>query len=105
LTDEFVPVMPLGDLQEGYVSPAYVNGVYIALYVIDGVAYCTDDVCTHEDNLLSEGGYVEGDEVECSYHGARFNVKTGEVTQQPARFALRTYPTEVREGLVYVAVS
>ena len=105
MADEFVPVMRLDALREGYVSPAYVNGVYIALYLIEGVTYCTDDVCTHEDNLLSEGGYVEGDEVECAYHGARFNVKTGYVTQSPASYALRTYPTEVRDGLVYVAVS
>ena len=101
---EFVPALPLESLKEGDVVPARLNGHLLALYLVDGQPYCTDDVCTHEDNLLSDGGFVDGDEVECAWHGARYNLKTGEVTRLPASFPIRTYPVEVRDGMVYVAI-
>ena len=101
---EFVPVMALADLKEGEVVGARLNGAWLALYLVDGQPYCTGDICTHEDNLLSDGGFVEGEAVECIYHGARFSVKTGEVVRLPAVDPIRTYPVEVRDGQVFVAL-
>lgn len=100
----FVAALPIGSLREGIIAPAMAEGVYVALYMIDGRLYCTEDVCTHEDNPLSDGGFVDGEEVECSYHGARFNVTDGRVTQSPAIYPLRTYPVEVRDEVIYVDV-
>ena len=39
--------------------------------------YAIEDVCTHDGGILT-GGPVEGDEVVCPRHGARFCVRTGE---------------------------
>ena len=100
---EFLPAIPLAMLKEGEIIPLRLNGFYLAFYLVEGQPYCTDDLCTHEDNLLSEG-YVDGDEVECAYHGARFNVKTGEATRFPAPSSIGSYPIEVRGGYVYVAL-
>jgi nitrite reductase/ring-hydroxylating ferredoxin subunit len=90
-------------LREGLIVPGNVNGRELAFYLLDGRPYCTDDLCTHEDNLLSEG-YVDGDEVECAYHGARFDIRTGAATRLPAPSSIRSYPVEVRDGQVYVAL-
>jgi 3-phenylpropionate/trans-cinnamate dioxygenase ferredoxin subunit len=101
---EFVPAVPLDSLKEGEVTAAKIGSQQIALYIVDGTPYCTEDICTHEECNISDGGFVEGDEVECPCHGARFNVKTGEVTAPPAIEPMRPFPVEVRDGQVYVRV-
>jgi nitrite reductase/ring-hydroxylating ferredoxin subunit len=100
---EFVPVLPLEAMVEGQVVGAQVNGRFVALYLLEGQPYCTEDVCTHEFTSLSESGSVDGEEVECGEHGARFNIKTGEVTRSPASGPIRTFAVEVRDGQVFVA--
>lgn len=99
---EFVPVAPLDSLKTGEVTAASVGGRQVGLYLVDGQPYCLEDICTHEECLISDGGFVEGEEVECPCHGARFNIKTGEVTLLPATEPLRTFPVQVRHGQVYV---
>jgi len=101
---EFVRAIPFATLKEGNIIPARLNGYYLAFYLLDGQPYCTDDLCTHEDNMLSEG-FLDGDEVECAYHGARYNLKTGQATRSPAPSSIRSYPVEIREGFVYVGLA
>ena len=102
---EFLPAVSLDSLKEGEVTPALVNKVQVALYLVDGTPYCTEDICTHEECNISDGGFVEGEEVECACHGARFKIKTGEVAAPPAIDPLRTFPVEVRDNQVYVSTS
>ena len=69
----------------------------------DGNFYAIDDVCTHENFLLS-GGELFDLQVECPQHGSRFNLKTGAVTGLPAVIATKVYPVTVENGEVYVDV-
>ena len=69
----------------------------------DDTFYALDDVCTHENFLLSQGELFEFD-VECPQHGSRFNVKTGKVTGLPAVIPTRTFPVTVEGGDVFVDV-
>lgn len=102
---EFQPAVPLASLKPREITPVIINGYQVALYLVDGTPYCTEDMCTHEMCFISEGGFIHGDEVECACHGARFNIKSGEVTALPADEPIRTFPVEVRDGQVYVAVT
>ena len=101
---EFQPAAPLDSLKPGEVTMAKIGRQQLALYIVDGQPYCTEDICTHEECFISDGGFVEGDEVECPCHGARFNVKTGEVKAPPADEPLRSFPCEVRDGQVFVRI-
>jgi naphthalene 1,2-dioxygenase system ferredoxin subunit len=101
---EYVPVLRLEALAERKVVPVQVNGRFVALYLVDGQPYCTEDLCTHEYTSLSESGSVDGAEVECGEHGARFNIKTGEATRPPAIGSIRTFAVEVRDGQVFIAL-
>ncbi len=65
--------------------------------------YAIDDVCTHENFLLSQGEMVDF-EVECPQHGSRFDVRTGKVTGLPAVIPARTFPVSVEGSDVYVDV-
>ena len=69
----------------------------------DGNFYAIDDVCTHENFLLSQGELF-GLQVECPQHGSRFNLKTGAVTGMPAVIPTKVYPVTVEDGEVYVDV-
>jgi 3-phenylpropionate/trans-cinnamate dioxygenase ferredoxin component len=80
-----------------------VDGAPIAIFHVDGSFYATADVCTHEEASLSEGE-LEGEIVECPLHGARFNVRTGEVKALPAVVRLRTYPLRVVDNAIEVEV-
>ena len=77
----------------------------LALFKLqDGSCHVTADACTHGDASLSEG-FVEGDEIECPWHGGRFCVRDGRATAPPAGFALRVWPVRVVDGQVCIALA
>ncbi len=67
----------------------------------EGTIYALEDRCSHQDYPLSAGELEDG-QVECSFHGARFDVCTGRATQLPAIAPVRTFDVEVRDGSVYI---
>lgn len=66
----------------------------VAVFNLDGSFYVIDDTCTHGKASLADG-YLEGEEVECPFHGGRFCVKTGEARSFPATEAVKSYPVQV----------
>jgi nitrite reductase/ring-hydroxylating ferredoxin subunit len=80
------------------------SGPAVAIFRVDGALYCVDDTCTHEESSLADG-YIEGDVVECSFHFARFSIRTGAVLGLPATLPLHTYPVKVEDGKVYVELA
>lgn len=70
---------------------------------VEGEFYAIDDLCTHEDFSLSYG-CIKGDQVQCSLHGARFNVKTGAPMLEPAEIPLKTYPVTIEAERIFVEV-
>ena len=79
------------------------NGHAYAIYNTDSGFYCTDGMCTHEEEHL-EMGLVTGDIIECPLHQGRFNIVTGKALSAPVCVDLKTYPTKVEDGQVYVQV-
>ena len=75
----------------------------IAIYLVDGAVYATDNRCTHGDARLCDG-FVEGHEIECPHHQGRFDIRTGAPTGAPASVAIATYPARLEGGRVQVRV-
>jgi len=75
----------------------------LAVFNVAGQFYVTDDACTHGPGSLSEG-YIEDDIVECNFHNGQFNIRTGEVVSPPCMVPVKTYPTVVEDGTVYIEV-
>lgn len=69
----------------------------------DGQYCAISDTCSHGQVSLSEGE-VDGTEVECWGHGARFDVFTGRPTSLPAIVAVDSYPTRIEGGNVLVDI-
>jgi 3-phenylpropionate/trans-cinnamate dioxygenase ferredoxin subunit len=80
-----------------------IEGHRIALFNLDGEIYAIDNTCTHVGGPLSLGR-VENDEVECPWHGSRFDIKTGEVRMFPAKEDVATYHVRVTGDDVEVEI-
>ena len=100
---DFVKIATTGDVAPGEVKVYDVDGKRIALCNVDGTFYAIDDVCTHDGGPLDQG-QLEGEQIECPRHGARFDVRTGRAVVLPAIVPVRTYPVEVVDGDVKVQV-
>jgi nitrite reductase/ring-hydroxylating ferredoxin subunit len=75
----------------------------IAVYLVEGAYYATSNICTHASALLTDG-MMDGCEIECPLHNARFDVRTGEVLSSPAEVDLETFKTRIVDGNVEVLV-
>lgn len=77
---------------------------HIAIYRVGDDFYATQDSCSHEEWSLGEDGELEGHEVLCSLHLARFDIRDGRALCLPALKPLKTYPVSVTDGQVLVDV-
>jgi len=101
---EFVRVAMADELAPGQGKLVEVNDKEIALFNVDGSFYAIDRTCTHMGGPLSEGE-LEGTRVTCPWHGAVFDVTTGDVLGPPAARGVTKYNTRVENGGVEVEVS
>src|SRR5437773_10258069 len=77
------------------------SGLTVAVFNIDGEFFVTDDACTHGPGSLSEG-YLDGDFVECNFHGGQFNVRTGAVVSPPCMVPVKTYAVTIEDGMILI---
>ena len=66
---------------------AEAGGHQIALFNVDGTVSAIEGTCTHRGGPLGEGS-LEGTTVTCPWHGATFDVRTGNHLTAPAVAAL-----------------
>ena len=100
---KLVKVAQTGELPAGTGKVVQADGRAIALFNVEGTFYAIDNTCTHRGGPLGEGA-LSGDTVECPLHGAHFNVKTGAVTNPPARAGVRSFPVKIEGNDVLVEV-
>jgi 3-phenylpropionate/trans-cinnamate dioxygenase ferredoxin component len=91
---EFVKVARAADVPPGQGRLIEVGGRRLALFNCAGTFYTVDDTCTHAQASLSEG-FLQGAEIECPLHGARFDVRTGAAVWSPAFRPVATYAVRV----------
>ena len=96
-----VTIAKVSDTAPGKISVHEVGDLRIALCNVNGRFYAIDDVCTHDGGALDQGE-LEGNLVECPRHGARFDVRTGEVLAPPAYEPLRVFEVREQHGRVEV---
>lgn len=89
------------EVPEGQVHVVEVDGQEIALCHAEGAFYAIDNVCTHDGGPLDQGE-LDGCQIECPRHGARFDVRTGRPLTLPAVIPVHRYAVEERDGALYV---
>jgi 3-phenylpropionate/trans-cinnamate dioxygenase ferredoxin subunit len=98
---DWIEVAREGDIAPGSFRVVNVDGAKVALFHLDGRYYAIDDVCTHDGESLS-GGEVQGEDIVCPRHGARFSIRTGAVTAPPACEGVHAFPVRREGGRIYV---
>ena len=91
----FVKAGNVGDVPPGTAKVFEVSDRAIAVCNVEGKLYAIDDVSTHDEGSLDQG-FLEDFEIECPRHGARFDVRTGEVTALPASLPVDIFEVRVQ---------
>lgn len=91
---DFTAVAKVGDIPEGGSKVVRYDDVDVAVFMVDGKYYALEDVCTHDGGPLAEGE-LDGCEIECPRHGARFDVRDGSVKAMPATAPVPTYTVRI----------
>lgn len=113
-SDEFEPVASLSEVPEGRIVQRILqSGEAVCLVNYQGRISALSDICTHQHFAMSDGDLLHDGTLQCAWHGARFDCRTGEVKQIPATSPLPVYalrlegqqilvgPRRIREGARY----
>jgi len=98
---DWISVAKVEELPPGARRIVDVADVQIAVFNLGGEFYAIEDVCTHDYAPLADAK-LEGDEIICPRHGARFCIRTGAVKAPPAYEAIATFPVRVHQGMIQV---
>jgi 3-phenylpropionate/trans-cinnamate dioxygenase ferredoxin subunit len=99
---DWIDVVAESALANGEHMLVDVDGTDVAIFKIDDQFYAIEDVCTHDGAEIASGE-LDGDEIVCPRHGARFCVKTGAVKCAPAYEDVATFPVRIVDGRIQVA--
>jgi 3-phenylpropionate/trans-cinnamate dioxygenase ferredoxin component len=101
---ELVRVASVDELPPGTLKSVELDGFSICLANADGEIYAVRDNCSHRDFPLSEGSLHGGATLECAWHGARFDLKTGKALRLPAIKPVKTYEVVVEAGEISIRI-
>ncbi|HET6641421.1 MAG TPA: non-heme iron oxygenase ferredoxin subunit [Nitrososphaeraceae archaeon] len=101
MNNDFVKVAETKDIQPSTMKAVDLASERVCIVNVEGNYYAIGNVCTHVGGPLDEGT-LEGYEVECPWHGSKFDVRTGEPTKPPARQAVPKYEVKVEDNNILV---
>jgi nitrite reductase/ring-hydroxylating ferredoxin subunit/uncharacterized membrane protein len=104
LPHEFTPVLSESDLADGKPVRAEHNGTPILLVRHGSHIYALAETCSHLGGPLSEGK-LDGDVIQCPWHGSRFAVRDGHVVDGPAVHPQPCLEARIRSGQIEVRQS
>ena len=101
--EEFEQVALVSELVEGRVAQRILaTGEAVCLVRHDGAVTALSDTCTHQHFPMSQGDVIHDGTLQCAWHGARFDVRTGEAVQIPATSPLPVYAVRIEGDRVFV---
>jgi len=100
---EFYEISDVDDLPNGDRIFVEIDENYLVVFNIAGQFYAIEDLCSHDDGPLGDGD-LEGYQIACPRHGARFDVRTGKVLTFPAVEDIPAYPIQIVDGKILVGL-
>ena len=98
---EWVTVARVAEFGSGERRVVELDDTQVVVFNLGGQCYAIEDVCKHDSGRLT-GGTVEGDQIVCPRHGARFCIRTGEALSAPAYEPTSTFPVRMQDGVIQV---
>lgn len=100
---EFFAIVPLDQVPPGERLFLEIEGQPIVLFNLAGHLFAIGDVCSHDQAPLGEGE-LDGEQIVCPRHGARFDLRTGRALSLPAVTDIPAYPVRVRDGMIEIGL-
>lgn len=101
--EEFVRAGSLAEIPEGEVRAFELPTGRVCIAHAAAEVYALGDECTHAGCSLSEDGELTDDDtIECTCHGSRFDLSSGEPTRGPATDPVPVFQVRVTDGWVEV---
>ncbi|MEA2766621.1 MAG: 3-phenylpropionate/trans-cinnamate dioxygenase ferredoxin component [Gemmatimonadaceae bacterium] len=99
----FEAVALLAELAEGTVlQRVRTTGDAICLVRQNGEVSALSDICTHQHFSMSQGDLLGDGTLQCAWHGARYDCRTGEVRQVPATSPLPVFQVRLEGDTILV---
>jgi len=98
---DFEKVAKVDEIEPGKRLSVVVDDIPALVIRVGDEFYAIEDVCSHDGQPLSDGP-IDGNEITCPRHGARFNICSGAALCMPATEGVPTLEVEVRDGDLYV---
>jgi 3-phenylpropionate/trans-cinnamate dioxygenase ferredoxin subunit len=100
---EFEPVASVADLTEGTVlQRVRPSGDAVCLVRHNGEISALSDICTHQHFSMSLGDLLDDGTLQCAWHGASYDCRTGEVKQAPATSPLPVFQVRLEGDTILV---
>ncbi|GJJ08282.1 hypothetical protein Clacol_002492 [Clathrus columnatus] len=101
-----IPVLDENELQNGQMKEVdFGQGGKVLLSKLANKIHTTSAFCTHYGAPLAKGILVADGRVTCPWHGACFNICTGDIEDAPAPNAIHSFKAEVKDGKIYVTAN
>lgn len=101
--EPFADVAAVADVPDGeLLGVTLPDGVPVCLYNQGGEIGAVGGLCTHAEFAMSDGVLRGDGTIECVWHGARFDCRTGGVRRHPATEPLPVYGVRIEAGRVLV---
>ena len=100
---DYVEIAAEADLANGQRLFIEIDDLSIVVFNIAGKLFAIGDVCSHDNGPLGDGE-IEGNEIICPRHGARFDIRNGKVRSLPAVEDIPAYPVRVVNGMIEVGL-
>lgn len=100
---EFFSVARIEDIPYGKRALISICELPIVVFNLAGEFYAIADICSHDDGPLGNGD-LEGFEIVCPRHGARFDIRTGKVLNLPAIVDIPAYPVRIKDKEIQVGI-
>jgi 3-phenylpropionate/trans-cinnamate dioxygenase ferredoxin component len=100
---EFEAVASVSDVAEGTVlQRVRPSGDAICLVRHNGEISALSDICTHQHFSMSLGDVLDDGTLQCAWHGARYDCRSGEVKQAPATAPLPVFQVRLEGDMIFV---
>ncbi|MEL6892626.1 MAG: non-heme iron oxygenase ferredoxin subunit [Actinomycetota bacterium] len=99
-------VCSFDELVDGEATRFTVDGTDVAVVRVGADVFAVDDICSHANVSLSDGGEVwcEELELECPKHSSAFSLTTGEPSTLPATQSIDVHEASIVDGRVWIAL-
>lgn len=99
----WLPVAGANQIAPGDFIQVDTGNAFILVCNVNGELLAIEDQCTHDGSSMA-GGCMEGDQIICPRHGARFCLRSGAALTPPAYDAVQTFPVRIHDGNIEVEV-